>query len=62
MQKPIVYRSRIFDDLGVDFGCFLVDLGSILMTFGALGTGLKFNDFPWPLGVVQNLKPEESGW
>ena len=58
MQKPILRRSRNFDDLGVDFCCFLVDLGSILMTFGALGTGLKFDDFPWPPGCA----PEIRAW
>ena len=60
MQKTTFRRSRDFHDLGIDFSCFLVDLGLILMTFGALRTALKFDDFPWPSGVVQNLKPEES--
>ena len=55
-------RSRVFHNLGVDSCFFLLDLGLILVTFGALRTGLKLDDFPWPLGVVQNLKPEQSGW
>ena len=35
--------------------CF-VDLGVILMTVGALGTGLKFDDCPWPPGCAPEIR------
>ena len=48
MQKPMVRRSRNFDDIGIDVCCFFVDSGLILVIVCALETALKFDDFSWP--------------
>ena len=42
--------------LGSNFVVLFVYLGSILVTVGALGTGLKFNDFPWPPGCAPEIR------
>ena len=34
--------------LGSTLSVFVVDVDANSMTFGALKTGLKFDDFPWP--------------
>ena len=58
LQKSTFRRKRfVFYDLGVgsiDFGViftgFLMALGTILVTFGALEAGLKLDDFRWLSG------------
>ena len=41
-------------DLGVTFICFSMALGPISMTFGALETGLKFDEFHGGQGEAQS--------
>ena len=45
LQKPTFHRSWNSVVLRVHFCCFWVALGPILMTFDALETGLKFDEF-----------------
>ena len=45
MQGPTCHRSVYFRVMCFSFLCFLVALEQIVMTFGALETGLKFDDF-----------------
>ena len=47
VQKPTCHRCRDSVDFRVDFSCFLVALGSVFMTFGALEISLKSDDFSW---------------
>ena len=56
IQKTTFRQSRNFDDLKVVF----VDLGTILMIFGALRTGLKFDDFSWPPMCAQEVRVGRS--
>ena len=47
MQKPTCHRCQDSVDFRVIFFMFLVALGSVFMTFGALEIGSKSDDFSW---------------
>ena len=47
MQKPTCHRCRDSVDCRVNVSCLLVALGSVFMTFGALGITSKSDDFSW---------------
>ena len=49
---PILINYAIYCITGL-----LMALGSILVTFGALETSLKFGDFSWPFWVTTDLAP-----
>ena len=50
LQKTAFHICWDSVEFGVIFICCLLALGPILMTFGALETGLKIDDFRWPSG------------
>ena len=44
LQNPTFHMYWDSVDSGVIFSCFLIGLKQILMNFGALETGVKFDD------------------
>ena len=42
--------------MAIGLSTLLVDSGSILMTFGALETALRFDDVPWSPGCVADIR------
>ena len=46
LPKTGFHRRRILYDIRIAFGCCLMALGLILVTLGALETGLGFDGFP----------------